>query len=125
MWWLTTVCRSSPGISDAPFWPPWVLRTSMVHRCTCRYNSHTQRTNFLKRNLKFEICFTKKKKTVAKLNDSNICTNTYVYFSMCDVCVVCVCMQMCTHGNKRRMWGVLLYHSPSCYFETGSPWMWR
>lgn len=30
-WWLTTVCNPSSGVTDALFWPPWVLGKYMVH----------------------------------------------------------------------------------------------
>ena len=38
------------------------------------------KTNFLKKKLKFEMFFRKKKKTALKLKDSNIYTNTWMYF---------------------------------------------
>jgi hypothetical protein len=45
MWWLTTICNSSPGGSDALFCPPKATDRYMVEIYTCRENTHKHKVN--------------------------------------------------------------------------------
>lgn len=42
-WWLTTVSNSSSRETDALFWTCRAPGMRMVHRHTCRWNSHTHK----------------------------------------------------------------------------------
>lgn len=49
--WLTTTCNYSSRRSGAQSWLPWAPDPSMMHRYTCRQNTHTH-THKINRKIK-------------------------------------------------------------------------
>jgi hypothetical protein len=66
---LTTMCNSGCRESDTLFWPLWVSSIHVVHRHTCRQNTHT-----------YKISTSLKKKQKTKTKQKNWASKmTYIY----------------------------------------------
>lgn len=67
-WWLITISNSRVRGSDA-FWPLWAPGMHMVHRHTCKQNTHKQNKIIKKLSLNLDVIFSVKKWKKRKQQD--------------------------------------------------------